>query len=220
MTVTAPRLSEANRDALEIISRPAAYGVNYKAGYVGFTYTKSNIISQGIVYFTRWSQMHQIKVSHALIVSGENECIEAHMEGGVKRTLLSTYFDDQKCQIFFRKPNGLTPDLASRIITAAEAQLGSAYDLELITAQLESNSLTGRMLRRLLGPAFEERICKLHDNPERWICSELVAHCLDAQPEFHDKGVLLNSDATIDPQELFEDDLIFEEWHQQTQVHD
>lgn len=215
MTVTAARPTEANRDALEIISCPPNYGVNYNAGYIGFTYTGSNIISKGIAYFTRWSQMHQIKVSHTLIVSGKNECIEAHMDGGVKRTPLSTYFDDEKCQIFFRKPNGLTPDLAQRMIKVAEAELGSAYDLDLIKAQLEINSLTGRLLRRLLGPGLEERLCQLHDHPDRWICSELVAHCLDEQPEYHDKGVLLCSDATIDPQELFEDDVTFEAWKQQ-----
>lgn len=219
MTVTATRPLEANRDELEIISRPPAYGVNYNAGYVGFTYTGSNIISQGIAYFTRWSQLHQIKVSHALLVSGDNECIEAHINGGVKRTPLSTYFDDEKCQIFFRKPNGLKPDLAQRIIATAEAQLGCAYDLDLITAQLESNSLTGRLLRRLLGPGVEERLCNLKNHPDRWICSELVAHCLDEQPEYHDKGVLVYNDATIDPQELFEDDIIFEAWKQQIQLH-
>lgn len=219
MTITAARPLEGAHDALEIISSPPVYGENYKAGYVGFTYTGSNIISRGIAYFTRWSQMHQIKVSHALIVSGENECIEAHMNGGVKRTNLSTYFDDEKCQIFFRKPNGLTPDLAQRIISAAEAQLGCDYDIELITAQLESNSLTGRLLRRLLGPGVEDRLCKLKDHADRWICSELVAHCLDEQPKYHDKGVLIYNDATIDPQELFEDDVTFEAWKQQVRIH-
>jgi hypothetical protein len=36
---------------------------------------------------------------------------------------------------------------------------------------------------------------------------------LDVQPEYHDTGVLLASAATIDPQELFEDDLLFTAWH-------
>lgn len=218
MTVTAARPIEATDDKLEIISCTPEYGVNYKAGYVGFTYTESNLISRGIAYFTRWSQMHQIKTSHALIVSGENECIEAHMNGGVKRTALATYFDDEKCQIFFRKPKALTPDLAQRIISAAEAQLGCSYDIDLIAAQLQSNTVTGRLLRRLLGPGVEERLCKLYDHPDRWICSELVAHCLDEQPEYHDKGVLVYNDATIDPQELFEDDGTFEVWKGQVRL--
>ena len=68
-------------------------------------------------------------------------------------------------------------------------------------------------MRRLMGPRFEELICRMKDHPDRWICSELVAHCLDAQSEYHDKGVLTFSDATIDPQELFEDDRIFTAWH-------
>jgi hypothetical protein len=110
---------------------------------VGFTYTESNLISRGIAYVTRWTRMHQIKVSHALIVS----------------------------------------------------------------------NVTGQLLRRLLGKKVEELLCRLKDHPDRWICSELVAHCLDVQPEYHDTGVLLASAATIDPQELFEDDLLFTAWH-------
>jgi hypothetical protein len=215
MTATTPRLSLPDQEAPELAftSRPPVYGDNYAAGYVGFTYTASNLISRGITYVTRWTRMHQIKVSHALIVSGENECIEAHAKSGVRRAKLSEYFDDEQCQIFFRKPVGLNPELAGRVISTAAAQVGCEYDIDLILAQLESNSLTGNLLRRMLGKNVEETLCRLKDHPDRWICSELVAHCLDEQPEFHDKGVLKASDASIDPQELFEDDLIFTAWH-------
>lgn len=200
-------------DDLAFSSREPNYGTNYDAGYIGFTYDKSNIISKGIAYVTRWTRMHAIKVSHALIVSGENECIEAHAQNGVRRAPLSTYFDDPHTQIFFRKPVGLTPDLAKQIVNTATEQIGCAYDLDLILAQLEANTAMGNLLRRILGKGFEEKVCRLKDHPDRWICSELVAHCLDAQKEYKDKGVLAFSDATIDPQELFEDDLIFTPWH-------
>ena len=208
-------LSQQNTSTqdLGILSCPPQYGVNYGAGYVGFTYTNSNFISRGIAHFTRWTKMHQISVSHALLVTGENQCIEAHVQGGVKRANLDTYFDDEHCQIFFRKPINLSPELAASLVSTAEEHLGCSYDFALIAAQLQANSLTGRLLHRLLGRSFEERVCQLQHHPERWICSELVAHCLDSQPEYHDKGVLAYSDCTIDPQELFEDDLIFTAWH-------
>jgi hypothetical protein len=215
MTATTPRMQQANEEApsLQFTSCEPVYGKNYGAGYVGFTYTGSNLISRGIAYVTRWSRMHPIKVSHALIVSGENECIEAHAQGGVRRAPLSTYFNDEHCQIFFRKPRNLTPELAARIIATAAAQLGCRYDLSLIAGQLEGNLLLANLVRRLSGRGFEEAVCRLKDHPDRWICSELVAHCLDQQPEYRDRGVLNRSDATIDPQELFEDDALFTLWH-------
>jgi hypothetical protein len=213
MTASATLLHQANLEPIQLVSRAPSYGENYGAGYIGFTYTQSNILSLGIAYFTRWSRMHDIKVSHALVVTGENECIEAHMEGGVKRTKLDTYFNDAHCQIFFRKPKDLTPEQAKGIIHAAEDHLGCAYDIDLIAAQLQVNSITGQMIRHRLIPNLEETICQRRDHLDRWICSELAAHCLDSLPAYHDKGVLAHSDATIDPQELFEDDRIFEAWH-------
>ena len=213
MTATTT-LHQPGQQLLDLVSVAPDYGKNYDAGYVGFTYTKSNILSRGIAHFTRWSCMHDIKVSHALVVTGENECIEAHMKGGVKRTKLDTYFNDEHCQIFFRKPKDLTPELAAGIIKAAEEHLGCAYDIDLISAQLIVNSITGEFIRHHIMPSFEENVCQQQDHLDRWICSELAAHCLDSQPEYRNKGVLANNDATIDPQELFEDDLIFEAWHQ------
>ena len=46
----------------------------------------------------------------------------------------------------------------------------------------------------------------------KWICSELTAYALDEQPEYHDQGILKRPNATISPQELFEDSVIFEPW--------
>jgi len=212
MTATLSQQSPSSQ-GLGMLSCPPRYGENYGAGYIGFTYTNSNLISRGIAYFTRWTRMHDISVSHALLVTGENQCIEAHAQGGVKRTNLETYFEDEHCQIFFRKPKNLTPEIATRLVSSAEEHLGCGYDFALIAAQLEANSLAGHLLRRLFGRSFEEKVCQLKDHPERFICSELVAHCLDSQPEYHDKGVLTYSDCTIDPQELFEDDEIFTAWH-------
>jgi len=52
----------------------------------------------------------------------------------------------------------------------------------------------------------------LLNNEKRWICSELAAYCLDEQREYRGKGILAKPEDTIDPQELFEDETIFEPW--------
>ena len=212
--MTAAALHQSSQQLLDLISLEPDYGKNYGAGYVGFTYTQSNVLSCGIAYFTRWSRMHDIKVSHALVVTGENECIEAHIKGGVKRSKLDTYFHDEHCQIFFRKPKELTPRLAAAITQAAEELLGCAYDIDLIATQLKINSITGEFIRHRTLPNFEENVCQQRDHLHRWICSELVAHCLDRQPNYHYPGVLAHNDATNDPQELFENDAIFAACHE------
>lgn len=103
--------------AIEIKSLVPKFGPdgNYHVGYIGFTYSEGNIISEGIAYFTRWHRMSDIKVSHALIVTGDNKCVEAHLETGVAEKDLSEYFNDPHCQIFFRKPKGLTSDIAKKL---------------------------------------------------------------------------------------------------------
>ena len=94
MTAAAASLHRSTQDAPQLISRAPDQGKNQAAGTVGFTFTQSNIPSQGIACFTRWLRLHDIRVSHALVVTGEKECLEAHMDGGVKRTKLDTSFND------------------------------------------------------------------------------------------------------------------------------
>ncbi len=196
----------------EVISLDPEYGKNYDIGYVGFTYSATNIISNGIAYFTRWARMSQIKTCHALLVTGENECIEAHAQGGVKKTPLSSYFNDEHTQIFFRKPIDLTDVIAKAIAITAEHELGCKYDIKLIGSQAFSNSHLGKLIKDIFGGKPEEIISKLVNNDNRWICSELVAYCLDEQPLYKGRGILGKPADTIDPQELFEDSIIFQPW--------
>ena len=200
--------------AIEIKSLVPKFGPdgNYHVGYIGFTYSEGNIISEGIAYFTRWHRMSDIKVSHALIVTGDNKCVEAHLETGVAEKDLSEYFDDLHCQIFFRKPKGLTSDIAKKIVEKAEEQKGCKYDLDLIKHMVKVHSIVGWTINKLTRDGYEKRITLAHEGDNKWICSELAAHCLDEQPEYKDKGILSKLDATIDPQELFEDQTIFEPW--------
>lgn len=204
--------SVLTKPVIECESCDPVFRENYDVGYIGFTYSDSHFISRGIAYFTRWARMSQVKVSHALLVSGDNECIEAHAQGGVQRAALSDYFNDEHCQIFFRKPVGLNSDIAARLVTTAELEIGCKYDIGLIAGHAFSNSHLGRLIREVFGGDAADLLCRLKNNENRWICSEFAAHCLSEQPEYHRKGILQKPAETIDPQELFEDTFLFEPW--------
>lgn len=182
-------------------------------GYIGFTYYRESFVSKGIAYFTRWSKMSDITVSHVLVVTSENQCIEALAEKNrVSVSPLTKYFDDPKCSIFFRKPRGWADEIGNRISAKALAQKGCKYDYNLIAADLAKGSFLGRLIDGCFKGSKEDILSKLLNNDKRWICSELAAYALDEQPEYRDKGILNKESDTITPQELFEDGTIFEPW--------
>ncbi len=211
-------MAEDGAQELELAFQQPEYGINYDKGYIGFTYTKKSIISTGIAYFTRWSRMRDIKVSHALIVTGENECVEALVGDGVVWTNLKKYFNNKDCQIFFRKPKGLLKEHADRIAAVAAQEVGNQYDLALIPAQAGQGSFVGKLLNRVFNNRPDRMISRLLNRDDRWICSELAAHCLESVAEFKNRGILNDPQETIDPQELFEDDDIFAPWKTTTAV--
>lgn len=196
-----------------LISKTPEYGGNYKRGYVGFSFFDTSVVSNGIAYMTRRARRSEIKVSHALLVTGENECIESIIGDGVVKSPLDKYFDDESCQIYFRKPKGLTTEIADIIIGAATQQLDTEYDNNLIVSQAISGSFIGHLANRFFSGKPEELISSLLNQENRWICSELVSYCLEQYESYQDLGILAHPSETIDPQELFEDDVVFKPWH-------
>lgn len=189
------------------------YGLNYNKGYIGFTYDGDNPIAQGIAYFTKWDQMHMIRATHVLIVTGEDSCIEADAAtNSVHEVALAPYFKPSSKQIFFRKPVGLTDEVAERIVQTLRPTLGMTYDFLLILAQAAIGTVSGYVLDRLLRGKLSVSLCEALNDPNSYICSELAAYALDQQPEYRDQGVLALPNSTINPQKLFEDDVIFEAW--------
>jgi hypothetical protein len=201
------------RPRLCVQSLEPAYGDNYKPGFLGFTQTGSSMLSVGIAHFTRWSRLSDIHISHVLVVTGENECVEAVAGKGVVKSTLDRYFADSKTQIFFRKPRKCTQALGQRIAETALSQAGTKYETLLTVAQL----LDGSFLRRWMMSHFRESpdhfIGHLLNRDNRWIAAELAAYCLDCQPEYADKGILAKHRHAISPQELFEDGEIFANWN-------
>jgi hypothetical protein len=187
------------------------FGVNYDVGYIGFTYT-GGFVAAGVAYFERWNRLSDIKVTHVLVVSGENECIEAHIDEGVARVPLTKYFADPECRIFFRKPRGWNPELGERIAAAAGTKVGAKYNTGLVAAEAAADTVAGHWLNRLFRDWPHRVLNRWLARPNEFICSELAAFALAQQPEFAGQGVLVRPLDTIDPQELFEDAVLFEDW--------
>ena len=204
--------SRLARPRLCVQSLEPAYGDNYKAGFVGFTHTGSTLLSKGIAHFTRWSRLSDIHVSHVLIVTGENECVEAVGGRGVVKSSLDRYFDDPKSQVFFRKPRKCTQALGQRIGETAIAQAGTKFETLLTAAQVIEGSFLRRWMMSHFRGSPEHFVGRLLNRDNRWIASELAAYCLDCQPEYADRGALAKPSYEISPQELFEDEEIFANW--------
>lgn len=198
--------------SLKVESVKAKYGDTYKKGYIGFTYYNASIVSKGIAYMTRWAKMSDVRVSHALLVTGENKCIEAHIKNGVERSDLQKYFNDPNCQIFFRKPVGLNKTIANKLKKVAENEVGKPYDKALIYSHAMQGTFLGKLINKICKGKADKIVSKILNRDDRWICSELVAYCLSEQKIYKNKGILRHPDGTIDPQELFEDTVIFEPW--------
>jgi hypothetical protein len=187
------------------------FGVNYDTGYIGFTYT-GGFVAGSVAYFERWNRSTGLKVSHTFVVSGDNECIEAHINEGVARVPLTKYFADPACQVFFRCPRGWNPELGRRIADDAAAKLGAHYNTGLIVADVAADTFMGHWLNRLLRSWPSRVMSRACDRSGHWICSQLVAYALAQQPELQGHGVLRFPFDIIDPQELFEDEDLFEPW--------
>lgn len=190
------------------------YGVNYGPGYVGFT-NDGDFVSEGIAYFERWDRLGKISVSHTFIVASPDHCIEAHIKGGVQVSPLAKYFDDPSTAVFFRKPLGWNPEIAGAIVKSAAEKVGCGYATGLIVEEAMADSFVGHWVNKFTHYWPHRFFSALLGSDTSDICSELVAYALNAQPIYRGRGILANPADTIDPQELFEDTVIFEDWQEQ-----
>lgn len=208
--------SRKHAPALSYVTDTPAYGVNYDTGYTGFvSHRAATAVSQGIAWFTRFDQLSDIRVSHVFTVTGPDTCVEAHMRGGIQESKLSTYFNNPDLLVFFRKPVGLNETAADIIRTAVMQHVGEGYDRKLLLAHAANGSFFGRLAGLLTNGKADAFITWLLDNPDRWICSEYAAWALAKVPRLYGRGVLRYPAASINPQELFEDDITYEPWKRQ-----
>lgn len=191
------------------------YGRNYGKGYIGFCYDPTSFLSKSIAKATEHCNYSDIKVSHALIVVSENTCVEADaFSKKVIEAPLSKYFDDPNEVIFFRKPKDLNDVVADEIATLARSKIGCKYEYAEILGHL-GKSLPGiSRFNRITHNFFVDILSCVIDNKNKFICSELAAYSLKYAKswEYGNKGILSRLTTRINPQELFEDKVIFKEW--------
>ena len=186
------------------------YGVDYARGWIGFNHAESNM-SAIIAYLEGWERTREIVVSHAFIVSGENECIEAAFPKGVVETPLEeAYFDHDQRYVIFRKPKGLTDEIADRIVDTARKEVGDGFDHGVLANHAAQDNFLGWLINSACSGELKNYADRLIRSDDKWICSELAAYALDKQPEYAGRGVLRNSLGALTPQKLFEDDELFE----------
>lgn len=202
-----------NNQADYVLDTPA-FGVNYGRGYTGFTCpVRPGMLSRGIAYFTRFDQLSAITVTHALTVTGPDTCVEALADRGVVETRLSSYFGDPDTLIFFRKPRHLDAAAENIICAAVYEHVGDKYDTTLLAAQLYSGTFFGRLAALVSDGRTDAFVAWLLDHPDRWICSEYVAWALNKVAKLEGHGCLRYPAATINPRELFEDQVVYCPWH-------
>jgi hypothetical protein len=112
--------------------------------------------------------------------------------------------------VVFRKPRGLTPELADRICELAEAQVGTRFDNGVLIAHALNDHFIGWLINKVTGDAARAASDALFNQKDDWICSELAAYVLNQIPQYAGKGNLAQRPGMLTPQELFENDEIFE----------
>ncbi len=199
----------------DLMTVEPSYGNNYKKGYIGFCYTPSSFFSKTIAKVTKYCNYSGIQVSHVLVVTGENTCIEADAQSNkVIESPLTKYFNDNERIISFRKPRNLTENAAIEIAALAKSKLGCGYEYAQIVGHL-GKALPGiKQFNKLTHNFFVDIISCIIDNKDKFICSELAAYSLKhAQSwEYRNKGILSRITTRVNPQELFEDRVIFSDW--------
>jgi hypothetical protein len=202
-------LIENEQDPIFDKRRPV-YGKDYDRGWIGFNHT-ARVTTRIIASAGQYEAKSGIPVSHVFIVTGEDTCVEAEAGKGVlTNSLTSQYFEEPSRYVVFRKPRGLTPQIADRICELAEAKVGSKFDHGVFVAHAINDHFVGWILNKLTADGMRRLSDDLFNDPEKWICSELGVYVLNQFPEYEGIGSLSLRPGLVTPQELFENDEVFE----------
>lgn len=191
------------------------FGLDYDIGWAGFTDT-GGAIAEAIGYGERWERLEGKRgtptVTHAFVVIDSQYGVEAHAKTGVALFPLAKYLADPNCKTYFRQPHGWTSDLGRRIsdLALTTPPFGFPYDTRLIGAMALSYTLLGHALNRVTGGWLKRALCRHLSTPNAYICSETVAFIYQQIPELKNLGCLKQPACTIDPQQLFDDQDVFD----------
>lgn len=195
---------------MQIVEQRPVWQTNLNVGYNAFITRRKDFISAGIRWFSRWDDLPGVPpVSHAFIISGPNETIEA-FGNGVGRGTLSAYLNDPNVALLIRVPSGYTEDLGQRIVAEAAKHIGDRYGYVLIAAMALTNTILGHGIDKATGGWLSRKVDGWADGKREEICSELVAIADAAQPELAGRGILKNPASTIKPVDLMGDAVIYQ----------
>ena len=187
------------------------FGKNYDIGYIGFSNNDSTV-AKVIKWGTKYDKKGKIEASHALIVISETECIEALAGQGVVISPLSKYFDGNEIDIIFRRPKEYNQNFAQEIVKIAKEQIGLPYSKKAIIQSGFRGLFAGHIIDLITKDKLWDFLCENHFGKQTFICSGLVAYCLQRIPnwKYNSSGVLKRKFGGINPNELLYDDKIFE----------
>lgn len=184
------------------------WGVNVDSGYTGFISRKRDFIAKGINWFSRWSDVPGVPpVSHALLIVGINDTIEAFFDG-VKHGKLTDYLHDPDVALIVRKPHKWSPEIAIALCAEAEKHVGEKYNYPLIAALAVANTFVGHALNSLTKNWFENFVTRMANAKGYAICSQTVARVMRSW--YGNFGVLQQPDRAITPEELLADIFLYD----------
>jgi len=186
------------------------FGKDYDLGWVGFVRGPS-LLSASIAYITRRDKVGDLGVTHSFLVTGPDECVEANFPAGVVTSnLAESYLDQAGGRALFRKPKGLIPAVARRVVKRAKAELGAKFDTVGIFAEGLGGTFLGHLLNSLFADKPKKLTARLLHQKGRWVCCDLVIYCFREEAKYRGKGALAQPVGTVSPQTLFEDEELFE----------
>ena len=198
-------------EGIKLEAEKPVFGKNYNIGYIGFSNNDSTV-AKVIKWGTKYDKKGKIEASHALIVISETECIEALAGQGVVISPLSKYFDGNEFDIIFRYPKDYNQDFAQQLVKIAKEQKGAPYSKKAIVTSIFRGLFTGCIIDLITKDRLLDVLCENHFGKQTFICSGLVAYCLQRIPnwKYNSSGVLKRKFGGINPNELLYDDKIFE----------
>lgn len=194
---------------MQINAIKPVYGQTYDLGWIGFV-RGFGFVSDAIEYGERAQRGGAMpSVTHALMVTGEGQCVEALLASGVTQAPLSKYFDDPRQRIYFRKPNPIDPQIALRLAATALSKVGDKYDDLLIAEEAAADTILGRLINRIFKNWPHYLLSSWLARKNEFFCSYLDAYAMNAQPEYKGRGILSEPLSGISPQQLFDDGELF-----------
>ena len=186
------------------------FGKDFGLGWVGFVHSGSRL-SEAIAYLTRRDKKGDVTITHNFIVTGPRECVEANLPAGVVVSDLNKdYLGRDDRTVLFRKPRGMDEETGRRIAERAKAQVGAKFDFGGFAAEGMADTFVGHFFDAVLRGKPKETLAELLHQRGRFVCSDLAAYCLRAEPAYRDAKVLDCEPGTLSPQTLFEDEELFE----------